>query len=206
MEKDNTQKELFEFAAPPKKQSNGFGRIFQKTDFTVSIGAEKLVFVLIGIIMLVVVSFALGVERGKAISAKAAETAGAPAQASAQAPAANAPVQQAVQAKKAAAVTNIAPKEKTREAAAAKTVTDPVQAQNAGDKNKPYTIVAAAFYKEAFAIKEVSRLKGIGLESFVYYSEPYYLACAGSFTSKDSAQKTLAKVRQLHRDAYVRLR
>lgn len=181
MEKDSTQKELFEFKAP-QKQPNRFGQLFQNTGFAVSLSAEKLVFVLIGIIMLLVLAFALGVEKGKRVSGRNTEI---PAQSSAQHTSPNAPVQKAAQ---------------------VKTVQDPVRAQNLADKNKPYLIVAAAFLKEASAAKEVSRLKGSGLEAFVYYSEPYYLVCVGSFANKDSAQKTLNRVRQLYSDAYVRLR
>lgn len=201
MEKDSVQKELFEFDAP-KKQPNRFGQLFQKTDFAISLSAEKLVFVLIGIVMLLVISFALGVEKGKRVCGRNTEI---PVQTSAQRASPDTPAQKAVQAKTVSAVTNMTPKEKTR-AGTVKAAQDPVRAQNLADKNKPYLIVAAAFLKEASAAKEASRLKGSGLEAFVYYSEPYYLVCVGSFANKDSAQKMLNKVRQIYSDAYVRLR
>ena len=136
--------------------------------------------------MLLVVSFALGVERGKAVSvsAKAAEAAAIPAQAEVRRAPVIAPAQQTVQPKTANPVTNISPK----------------------GKELPYTIVAAAFSKEAFAVKEVSKLKGSGLEAFVIKRDTYYLACVGSFASKDSAGKMLNKIKQMHRDAYIRLK
>ncbi|MDP3791925.1 MAG: SPOR domain-containing protein [Candidatus Omnitrophota bacterium] len=188
MEKDNIQKELFEFDAP-RRQPNRFGRFFQRTDFAVSLSAERLIFVSIGVIMLLVVSFALGVERGKASAAKTVRISPAIAQAvPAQRPAAAVTIQQPVQAKTAvkAPVKAVAVK----------------PAQN----TMPYTIVVAAFSKEATAVKEVGRIKISGLEAFVYNSEPYYLVCVGSFANKENAQRTLNKVKQMHRDAYVRLK
>lgn len=180
MEKENIQKELFKFDAP-KRHPEGFRRFFQKTDLSLSLSAEKLVFVSIGIMMLIVISFALGVERGKAISADDTQKVRAPQPV---------PLTEAQQVK----------------AAVVKQEPGPAQAQVQVDKDKPYTIAAGAFTKQSLADKEVSRLKASGLQAFVYYSEPYYLACVGSFADKGSAQKVLGKVRQMHRDAYVRLR
>ena len=202
MEKDNTQKELFEFQAP-KKQPRKFGQLFQQADFAFSLNAERLVFVAIGIIMLLVISFALGVERGKAVSGKASEARTALAQATIPATA------QHIQGQPAAAkvqLTTVQP-----QPAAVKIQPAAVKAQSTAAKAqpaaaKPYTVVAAAFSKEAFAIKESSRLKSNGLDPFVYYKEPYYLVCVGSFANKASAQKVLNRVRQMYRDAYVRLR
>ncbi len=187
MEKDNIQKELFEFQAP-KKQSRKFGQLLQQPDFAISLNTEKLVFIAIGMILLLVVSFALGVERGKAISQKASEVSTAIAQAAIPAPA------QPVQGQ---------PAEPKVQLAAAETRPAAVKMQPPA---KTYTIVAAAFSKEASAVKESDRLKSLGLEPFVYYSKPYYLVCAGSFPDKDSAQKDLGKVRKKYRDAYVKSR
>lgn len=199
MEKENIQKELFEFEAP-KKQPRRFGQFFQKADFALSLSAEKLVFISIGILMLLVVSFALGVEKGKAISGKVVEVSPIPAQAQSQRVPARAPVQQMAQPKEKTqtstinAVTNVTAKEKLP------------AAQNLADKNKPYTIVAAAFSKETYATKEATRLKGSGFDAFVIKRDPYYLACVGSFVNKDGAKTVLNRVKQMYKDAYVRLR
>ena len=191
---DNIQKELFELEAPKKQPKNRFGQFFQKTDFAISLSAEKLVFISIGIIMLLVIFFALGVERGKVIAAGSMETTHATAQVSTLNVSGNAPAQQAAPVKTVNAATNIIPKEKAP------------AAQYPADKSKPYTIVAAAYSKEDSASKEVIKLKGSGLEAFLIKSDPYYLACVGSFANKDSAKTVLSKVRQAHKDAYVRLR
>jgi len=206
MENDNIQKELFEFETQ-KKQPRRFGQFFQKADFTVSLNAERLVFTSIGVIMLLVVSFALGVERGKSVSSDQAErNVQAITQAAAQ-PRISA-VTQAQQAVKAKPVNTAAvamPKDKIQPPAAQK-ARPSAQLQVTDDKSKPYTIVAAAFSKEAFAVAEANRLKANGIEAFVYHGEPYYLACVGAFANKESAQKTLNKVKQIHRDAYVRVK
>ena len=199
METEKYQKELFEFE-PPKKAGAGFGSIFPRTGFAITLTPEKMVFAAIGIIMLMVVFFALGVEKGRiaaytefaATKTIAGNIVAAPAISvkPAQAPIAVT--------KKTPAATNITPK--INQPAAA------VKAEAVFDKAKPYMVVAAAFSREDFALKEVGKLKTAGLEAFIYYGEPYYLACVGSFQSKDGAQKILNKVRQMHRDAYVRLR
>lgn len=181
MQKENIQKELFEFEAP-KKQRNRLGQFFQKTDFSANLNAEKLIFVSIGILMILVISFALGVERGKAISGM--------------------PIR----------IADPLPKALQIDAASAPVISKPVAARPAqasamvAQSAPDYTVVAAAFSKESSAIKEMARLKKNGLEAFVYNSDPYYLVCSGSFIDKESAQKTLKRVRQLYRDAYVKLK
>jgi hypothetical protein len=175
MENEKYQKELFEFEFP-KKASARFGNIFPRTDLAITLTPEKMVFAAIGMIMLMVVFFALGVEKGKsAARAKFTEMKTAVRQAAAPAM----PVKPALTAVKARAVF---------------------------DKTKPYMVVAASFLREDLALREVDKLKMAGLDAFIYYGEPYYLACVGSFQSKDSAQKILNKVKQIRKDAYVRLR
>jgi cell division septation protein DedD len=203
MEKDNIQKELFELEAPKKRPKNRFSQLFQKTDFMIGLSAEKLVFVSIGIVLLLVVFFALGVERGKTITVRTAQISTVSTQAPVQRPAAVVPAQQAPQVKTAGAAANVASKEKVMVPAAKPA---PVSAQSLPDKSKPYTIVAASFSKEVFANQEVVSLRANGLEAFVIKSDPYYLACVGAFANKDGAKITLNKVRQMHKDAYVRAR
>lgn len=197
METEKYQKELFEFESP-RKAAARFSNIFPRTDFAIILTPEKMVFAAIGIIMLMVIFFALGVEKGRS-AARLKFTATKTIAREVTAPAilvksATAPV---IVTKSTAAI-SITPKINPPARA--------VKAQAVSDKAKPYMVVAAAFSREDLALKEVGKLKTAGLEAFVYYGEPYYLACVGSFQSKDSAQKILNKVRQMRRDAYVRLR
>lgn len=203
MENDNLQKELFEFEQPKKTQLHKFGQLFQRPDFCLVLTAEKLVFVSIGIIMLMVVFFAIGVEKGKSRAPKAASPLLAEQAAAPQVPvkAAAIPIKQV---KAGTISTNVSPKTMPVKVVPEAQKVPAQAAQPAGDK--PYTIVAAAFLRQDFAAKEANLLKGNGLDAFVLKSEPYYLACVGSFVNKDSAKNVLSKVRQLHRDAYLRLR
>lgn len=203
MENDNSQKELFEgFEAPRRSRRPRFAQLFQKTDFSIALTAEKLVFISIGIIMLIVVFFAMGIEKGKSLAAKIdapvapAQTVAAKVKVPAKVAATPAKVTTApaaapvAQAKVAPGPANISPKDKS----------------TVSPNDKPYTIVAAAFLRQDFASNEAAILKAGGLDAFVLKSDPYYLACVGSFANKDSALKSLNKVRQKHRDAYVKLR
>ncbi len=198
MDPDKYQKELFEFKSP-KKATARFGSIFTRSDFAIILTPEKMVFAAIGMIMLIVIFFALGVEKGRSVTRTkftAKKTMARDLAAT--------PVVSVTEAKaptcvpKNGAATNITPKNGQP--------TEAAKTEVAFDKTKPYMVIAAAFSRKEFALKEVSRLKKADLEAFVYYGEPYYLACVGSFNSKSSAQKILNKVKQMHRDAYVRLR
>lgn len=71
MEEEKYQKELFEFEKP-QRHFPRLGKIFPKPDFegriSITFGLERLIFISIGIIMLMVIVFAIGVERGKVIA------------------------------------------------------------------------------------------------------------------------------------------
>lgn len=196
---DKYQKELFEFETP-KKPAARFGNIFQRADFAIVLTAEKMVFTAIGLIMLMVIFFALGVEKGK--SAVYSRPAAAKAAIATSVAAPEAPVKTAAvtitASRPIVPTTNITPK------SAVSAITARTQA--AYDKTKPYTVVAAAFSRADFAAQEAAKLKMNGLEAYVYYGEPYYLACVGSFQNKEGAQKILSRVKQMHKDAYVRVR
>ncbi|MDP3730424.1 MAG: SPOR domain-containing protein [Candidatus Omnitrophota bacterium] len=198
MEAEKYQKELFEFESPKRPKAR-FGSIFSRTDFAITLTPEKVVFAAIGIIMLMVVFFALGVEKGRsAVQARftAAKTITKDIVA---VPAISAkPTVDPIVVSRGSAVTNITPKIGPPIAAA--------KTQVIFDKTKPYTVIAGAFSRQDLALKEVGKLKTVGLEAYIYYGEPYYLACVGSFQSRASAQKILKRVKQMHKDAYVRLR
>jgi cell division septation protein DedD len=199
METEKYQKELFEDFESPKKAAARFGSIFTRTDFAITLTPEKMVFAAIGVIMLMVVFFALGVEKGRsAAHAKFTEAKTIAKDVVAVPAILVKPALSPIVVTRSAAATNITPKINPQAAA--------VKAQAVFDKTKPYMVVAAAFSRQDLAVKEVGKLKTAGLDAFIYYGEPYYLACVGSFPSKDGAQKILKKVKQMRKDAYVRLR
>lgn len=66
MEERNYQKELFEFEEK-KRPAPKLANIFPKDDFAITLSIERLIFVTIGLILAMVVIFALGVEKGRSL-------------------------------------------------------------------------------------------------------------------------------------------
>jgi cell division protein FtsN len=201
METEKYQKELFEFESP-KKPAVRFDNIFPRTDFALVLTPEKMVFAAIGIMMLMVIFFALGVEKGRTSANNRFVAARTTVKEAFATPAVSVkPVAIPIVVAKSPVATNITPRASAPQAIAKAQVTQP-----AFDKTKPYMVIAAAFSKRDLAQKEIGKLKAAGLDAFVYYGEPYYLACVGSFRNKDAAGKVLNAVKRMHKDAYVRLR
>ncbi len=182
MEEERLQKELFPFENP-KKRFSGFAGIFRKAGidgsvFAITFKIDKLVFISIAIIMMLVIVYALGVEKGRSSRPIAAI---APALRPAPLKAVPEIKTQPVSVPAVAAVKEII---------------------------KPYTIAVASLSKKDTAIEEAARIKIDGLDSFVIYSKPYYVVCVGAFADKTSSasQKELARVRRFCRDAYFKQR
>ena len=177
MEEEKYQKELFEFEKP-KSRLPRFGRIFPRGNFAVTLGMEKLVLISIGIIIFMVIIYALGIERGRRLGV--------------------APVVQNRVIVHAPLKASPVPQEKA--------VTIPVKAPLIQGQAKPYTIVAAAFTTRDKALEEADRLKKGSFDSFVAESAPYFLACVGAYADKESAKPTLGKIRKIYKDAYLKLK
>lgn len=181
MEEERLQKELFPYETP-KKRFSGFAGIFRKAGidgsvFAITLKIDKLVFISIAIIMLMVVVYALGVERGRSVAPKPSA----------------APIQQAVPVK---AAPELKPAPVTQTAAVVK------------EALRPYTIAVASLSKKENALSEAAKMKANGFDSFVIYSQPYYVVCVGAFADKTSnaSQKELVKVKRFSRDAYFKQR
>ena len=181
------KKELFEFKDKPKKNFFSlrgilpFGNMPKgdfENKFLITITPERLVFIAIGIVMLMVIIFALGVERGKGIGRAAVEkvmiTAALPAPAALPVPV---------------------------KTTAVKAPPPPAQ-----DAAKPFTIIAVTLTRKDTAAAEAGRLKREGFAPFVYQSGSYYQVCVGAYANKAGALIPLKKVRQIYKDAYLKLR
>lgn len=182
MDEERPQKELFEFE-PPRKRFSGIAGMFRKAGidgsvFAITLKIDKLVFISIAVIMTMVMVYALGVERGKSVTPKAS----------------SAPLPAAAQTK---AVVEVKPQPQVQNIAAVRTTAV-----------KPYTIAVASMSKKETALAEAARMKDRGFDSFVVYSQPYYVVCVGAFADKTSSasQKELSNVRRFSRDAYFRQR
>lgn len=202
MEETKYQGELFELDKPKVSQRK-LDTVFPKTRFAVTLSLERIVFISIGVIMLMVALYALGVEKGKSSNRVVS------------------PLQRIRDVKR-AQVAVVAPStppiaSQTRSAVPAPEVKTNIQAKNAAmpsqsqpvvsqPAERPYTIVAAAFSRQESAASEVARMKADRSDAFVLQSGSYYLVCVGSYTTKESAQKMLTSLRLRYKDAYIKTR
>lgn len=203
------QKELFEFDDRPRKSFPGFERMLPKADFegkvSVTLGLEKIIFIAIGIVLSMVIVFALGVERGRSIETAATENLEEP-------PVTADKPQDTV---KASAKITMPPQTAQPKAIIAAAATagspSPVQkavAQSEPDdiKARPFTIVAAAHNGRDTAALAINWLKKEGYPAYLKQDGQYFLVCVGPYANKNAAQAALGRVKRLYKDAYVMAR
>lgn len=198
MDEDKYQKELFGEFAKPKRFFPRISDLFPKADFernvAITLTLDKLVFIAIGIVMLIVAVYALGVESGKKRPA-----------AMIQVPA-NVPVKTAPAAVQPAGVQQIrytVPQKNFISVVPVPAINKPSQSTSG-----KYTILAATFSNKDNALQEVRKLRLQGFDAMLVQKDSRFFACVGSYTNKASAQiqNDLKKVKRLHSDAYVRLK
>lgn len=208
MEEEKYQKELFEFEQP-KKSFSRLTDMLPKADFkgrvAITITLEKMVFISIGIMMAMVIVYALGVESGRsrAISGPQVTRQITP------------PVISPVPQNRAA---TIAAKNILSTAPIVPTVNPAYATGGALQKKvktvaisqgaKPFTILASTFGKRENAQGAALILAKQGFNVAITYSEPYYRVCVGTYADKNGAevQKDLIRVRRIYKDAMLKLR
>jgi hypothetical protein len=189
MDEEKYQKELFEFEKP-KRVFPRLSDIFPKADFdnrvAITLTMERLVFIAIGFLMLIVVVYALGVESGKRITDKISSE------------------------------TRISLVKPTRVLADTKAAARPAApnivprlpaASPRGERReagKAYTIHAASFSRRDYALEAMNRLKVAGFDAFLTQSGNIYRLYAGSYQSSGGAEKDLSKMRRMYKDAYIK--
>lgn len=150
---------------------------------------EKVILGIIGMAVIGIVSFSLGVEKGKT------EAGGSFTAASAQSSAPNlresfpAPIQTVPTQK------NIAVNEK-------EPVTVKPQVQDAPEKG--YVIQLASYTQKAMAQQEISVLKKKGFSPFLLTKGSYTVLYVGSIQNKDKAQSLLTELKKRFKDCYIR--
>lgn len=193
MEEEKFQKELFEFEQP-KKTFSRLTDILSKADFegrvTVTLTLEKMVFIAIGIIMAMVIVYALGVESGKSRIKT-----DIPSQHQVVTPPALTPRVVPIGAKN---MLNTAPV-----VSATKPTSTAVM-----PAAKMYTILAGSYAKRDGAQASAAVLVKLGFTVTITYSEPYYRVTVGSYASKNGADalKDMTKVKRIYKDAMFKLR
>ena len=221
MDEEKYQKELFEFDKP-KRFFPKLSDFFPKGDFernvVLTLTLDRAVFIAIGIIMVMVVLYALGVEAGKN---RAMESARPVPVAALQAvnpivkqPAVIIPAHvikqiQPVKSAAPAAKTQVIVKSPVaRPMVAASVPVKPAPVQAAPDVNKPYTIVAVTFVNKDTAMQEMVKLRHQGYNPSLVQSDRYFQVCIGVYPDKmgPESQKDLKKIKRLYKDAYIRAR
>ncbi len=209
MEEEKYQKELFEFDQP-KKSFSRLSDILPRADFEgrimLTISLEKLIFISIGIIMVMVVLYALGVENGKLFSKEAGfrsvkqgETPILPP--ALQNRASTIPTKSILST--APVVTLVKPVLQTKP-----TVQNALRAQPASQLVKPYTILAGTFYKIENARTVGAILVKQGFTVTISYSAPYYMVMVGAYADKNlpDIQRDLARVKHIYKDAAIKVK
>ena len=212
MDEEKYQKELFEFEKP-KRFFPKLSDFFPKGDFErnviLTLTLDRVVFISIGIIMIMVVLYALGVETGKSRAIEGAwpvpASAAMPQVAKVIAPQ---PVitSQAQGVKQNQPVRIVTPAVKMQIATKAPIpVSVPSVVSNV---TKPYTIVAVTFVSKDTAMQEIGKLKKQGYDAVIIQSDRYFQVCIGAYSDRTgpNSQKDLKKVKRLYKDAYLRLK
>lgn len=209
MEEEKFQKELFEYE-PQKKSFSRLTDMLPKADFegkvTLTITLEKMVFISIGIIMAMVIVYALGVESGKSASKMTS-----PQEVRSQG-AVTLPINvqdriAVIPDKNILNTSPVAPLIRPAAPSKQQPQSRP-KAAIASQPSKAYTILACTFTKLENAQNAAAGLAKLGLTSSVSFSAPYYQVSAGGYTDKNSpeAQRDLIKVRRQYKDALFRLK
>jgi cell division septation protein DedD len=166
--------------------------------FTTLWNYEKLIFLIIGFIVTGVISYCLGVERGKNIArlniaapdGLSSPAGGQPATQLDPSPlTVEAPAGSAIMVKKAAP------------AAIEKTKYSTAPLKNAGTK---FTIQIASYKQKSSAQKEATQLKKKGLPTTVIPLNGYSVICIGSFSDKEKAKSLLTEIKKQYRDCFIR--
>lgn len=184
-EKRQVQKELFEEFGSTEKRKYPKNLLEQKSRRTITLLYEHLAFIAIGIIVLSIIVFSLGVEKGKSIGLKRGslkveerEDADRPKLAKADQQAEEMAIEEE---------TEIAPLQKREK--------EPVSG---------YTVQVASYKSEGFAKSRVDKLRSEGYEAFALRKGSHYIMCIGRFRDKESAVSEMKKLRKIYYDCLVR--
>lgn len=177
-EKKEEQQEFFEeFKKPERHRDRLRKRYISSKRFFVTVSLENLVLFCIIVIMVIVLSFSLGVERGKRFDI----------------------VKETVVEKEAApalkAEFSVIEKE------------PPARLKAGGPAPKAaakYTIQVATFRKESAVDEEIKRLKKNGFSAFTVPIKDMFQVSVGKYATLEEAEPDLRKLRERYKDCFVR--
>lgn len=175
------QKELFdEFKSETKglKLFKGKGHMQQGRAFLFQVSFEKIVFFLIGAVIIIAIAFCLGVERGKYVAGIPRPVAPA-----------SAPIKQLIPvALKPQPATNV-------------TTKVPASLR----KSVIYTIRIASYTNKKSAAGETAKLRQTGFPAYVKASGSFYMICVGDYLDKNQADSALLALKKKYgKDIYIK--
>ena len=192
------QRELFEEFKKPDTNLRFFKdnkRFFQNRILALQFSIEKLIFLLLGIIILIIFTFCLGVELGKRIIYPAKNMAhllSVPAKFAKQAgnletlsikPAVKLPVQENIQMK-------------------SPLISMPSKKQASGSI---YAIRVASYANKISAEGIVAKIRKTGLPAYLVKSGKLFAICVGDYSDKKQAESVLLSLRKKYKDSYIKM-
>lgn len=165
----------------------------EKTSFFGYIrGHERVVLVLIALVVTGIVSFSLGVERGKSIAMSAGPMTRFDLAADREAEA-------TVVARTAPAAVIVTPLKQS-----AKAFAKTPAVEKGGTEAGAYTIQLASYNNKAIAQKEYNALKKKGFSAVIIPRGKYAVLCVGNFSSKEGARALLNEFKKRYKTCYIR--
>jgi hypothetical protein len=188
---EEKQKELFEeFSKPAKKPFffKGSNRYLQNNVFIWQVSSEKIVFLIIGVIILAVITFCLGVEHGKRLRDSFQPDNNLPRKLSR-------PISSSSTSRPASSSSTGRVPTDTRSS-----VKEPVPTA----PQKKYTIMVASYIKKDDAQKDAVRLKKAGFPVYITPSGRFFVIKVGDFNDRAQADAALATLKKKYKDVYIK--
>lgn len=176
---DNYQLELFDETKagfPQRSPYDGFFRFLHRQ--------EKRFLIIIAIAISCIISFSLGVKKGKQLSVSNKRVSFDLAeQKSATPPVVVTAAAEKIEENKPQRQEKAPPRENYREG---------------------YTIQLASYKAKKFADREAEALNKKGVSAFIIYKGDYVVLCAGKFSDKEQARDSMKKLKIRYKDCYLR--
>lgn len=206
MKTELMQKELFnEFESPKKRgKKKGAGSILPKNYILFNVSYEQVVFISIGVIMLMVLVFSLGVERGKRLNPEQIKVSvNLPETASGIIEETN--KDKKIKEVKAAPPAALAKKERSITQRVEQEVPVPADVKKP-IKRELFTVQVIAYKSKRSAQKELIKLGKKGYSPFIILGGGYYQICVGEYKSRKEANKPLSDLKKSHPGSFIRKR
>lgn len=191
MKNDILQKELFrEFDSSKTKAGKKMhGSILPKNYVPLNISHEQFIFITIGVIMLMVLVFSLGVERGKRMGTVKTETKKN----------ASLVIKQVEDAELAAG------REEEPEYSEEIISPEPPKIKKPAS-TEIFTIQIIAYRSKKSAQRELMKLGKKGYSPFIILGGGYYQICVGEYGSQEESEKALSDFKKGYPDSFIRKR